>query len=382
MKKGILCLLLLIPMWFSLACRVDAIESPLAIPNNKVGIHILFDSELSEAATLVNSSGGDWGYVTIPIQSGDKNLKKWQDFMDNAKKAHLIPIVRLATEGDYFNTKVWRSPDYPDVLDFANFLDSLVWPTRNRYVVLFNEVNRGDEWGGTPDPAHYASIVNYAVTTFKSKSQDFFLISAGLDNAAANTSIAMNEYTFMREMNKAIPGIFNQLDGLSSHSYPNPAFSQPPWDTGEMSIASFQHERALAEELSSKTFPIFITETGWSATAVPENTIASYFTVAFTSAWKDPGVIAVTPFILHAGSGPFQQFSLFSSGGSPNAIYHAIQTLPKTKGTPTLTKDILGAETKKSGPLPTEQFSTLTKTNATLTRSTSIKLLFKWLLHI
>ena len=55
-----------------------ATEYPLNKPNNKVGIHILFDHELPKAAELVNSNSGDWGYVTIPIQVGDKDLGKWQ----------------------------------------------------------------------------------------------------------------------------------------------------------------------------------------------------------------------------------------------------------------------------------------------------------------
>src|SRR5688572_16737141 len=114
------------------ATPVDAIVNPLEQPNNKIGIHILFHDELEEAAKLVNANGGDWGYVTIPIQSGDKDILKWQKFMDECRRLHLIPLVRLATEGDYYNTKVWRKPDEEDILDFANFLNSLYWPTKNR----------------------------------------------------------------------------------------------------------------------------------------------------------------------------------------------------------------------------------------------------------
>src|SRR5260370_15057649 len=95
-----------------------AIENPLSRTNNKIGIHILFPSELQEAARLVNANGGDWGYVTIPIQAGDKNLVKWQSFMDQAKLLHVIPIIRLATEGDYFNTAVWRKTKDEDIVDF------------------------------------------------------------------------------------------------------------------------------------------------------------------------------------------------------------------------------------------------------------------------
>ena len=63
-------------------------------------MYILFTTELEAAAKLVNSNGGDWGYVIIPIQAGDMSKAKWQQFMDDAKGRHVIPVLRLATEGD------------------------------------------------------------------------------------------------------------------------------------------------------------------------------------------------------------------------------------------------------------------------------------------
>ena len=212
------------------ATSVHAIADPLSAPNNKFGIHILFPGELEQAAKLVNSNGGDWGYVTIPIQATDKNVEKWQKFMDDAKTYHIIPIIRIASENYFFDTRVWRKPEEYDVLDFANFLNSLNWPTVNKYIVVFNEVNRSDEWQGNTNPQEYAQILNYTVEVFKSLDEDFFIISAGLDNASANVfESSINQYDFMREMHKEVPGIFGKIDGLGSHSYPNPGFSEPPW---------------------------------------------------------------------------------------------------------------------------------------------------------
>jgi len=190
---------IIIAIIFQPAQQTFAIENPFSSFNNKFGIHILFPEELSNAANLVNSSGGDWGYVIIPIQAGDKDIIKWQQFMDTTKKLHLIPILRLATEGDYFNTKVWRKPEETDIVDFANFLNSLDWPVKNKYIVVFNEVNRADEWGGEVNSAEYANLLAYAVNVFKSKNQDFFIISAGLDNAAPEAPPQYkNEYTYLK----------------------------------------------------------------------------------------------------------------------------------------------------------------------------------------
>lgn len=323
----------------------SAAENPLAIANNKVGIHIVDASELSDAAKLVNSNGGDWGYVTIPIQAGDEDLVKWQNFMNDCKKLHIIPIIRLATEDDFFNTQVWREPNYYDIVDAANFLNSLDWPTKNRYVIVYNEVNRGDEWGGNADPDAYAKILSFADTVFKSKSSDFFMISAGLDNAAPDQgSIYINEYNYLKAMNDAVPGIFNQIDGISSHSYPNPGFSQAPGTDSLMGIGSFIHERALIESMSNKQLPVFITETGWSSQEVPENTIAQYYQQAFQTVWNDPDVVAVTPFLLHGGAGPFDQFSFITTSGYKTKQYQFIYSMAKVKGVPSFPTRVLSAQ--------------------------------------
>jgi len=174
--------LLVLLVLFTLICSnlniTHATYDPLSVKNNVFGIHILFPEEVSDAAPLVNSNGGDWGYVTIPIQVSDKNVGKWQKFMDDCARRHLIPLIRLATTGDYFVKSSWSEPSKYEVLDFANFLNSLNWPTKNRYVIIFNEPNRGDEWGGAPNPASYAQILDYAVQVFKQTNSNFFIIAA------------------------------------------------------------------------------------------------------------------------------------------------------------------------------------------------------------
>lgn len=382
MQKLLIGLLFAIILLASTTTFSYAADSPFDHPNNKFGVHILFPSELSDAAKLVNSNGGDWGYVTIPIQAGDKNVAKWQDFLNQCGKLHVIPILRLATEGDYFNTSVWRKPTALDVLDFANFLSDLTWPTKNRYIIVFNEVNRGDEWGGQPNPGEYADILSYAVSAFKSKNPNFFIISAGLDNAAANTNIAENEYTFLQGMNDAVPGIFNQIDGMGSHSYPNPAFSTPPWVSNSESIASFKFEKSLISEYVSKDLPVFITETGWSSNNISQNTIASYFQQAFSNTWSDNNIVAITPFLLKAGGGPFQQFSLENADGSLSQVFKTLQSIPKIKGAPVIVHQVLAASTKEVSPTKTESFSSnpIHQVHIALTQDT--KILLKWFLHM
>src|SRR3990167_9546776 len=214
MKRILASIITILILYFISVGYSFATYDPLSVPNNKYGIHILFPEEISEAAHLVNSSGGDWGYVTIPIRASDKNLEKWQKFMDESAKLHLIPLIRIATEGDYFIKGSWEIPSKYYVIDFANFLNSLNWPTKNRYVIIFNETNRGDEWGGTPDAAEYAQILDYAVDVFKQRSDKFFIIMGGLDNASVDIyQKSVNQFNYMRQMNDEVPGIFGKIDG-------------------------------------------------------------------------------------------------------------------------------------------------------------------------
>lgn len=337
-----------------------AIESPVSKQNNRIGIHILFPSEVNNAAKLINSNGGDWGYAVIPIQSGDKDIEKWQGFFDECLLNHVIPILRLSTEGDYFNTSHWRKPTENDLIDFANFLNSLEWPAKNRYIIIYNEVNRGDEWGGTPNPADYAKILNSAVDIFKSRNRDFFIISAGLDNAAPNQGNYLNQYDFLREVEISTPGIFNKIDGMSSHSYPNPGFSQAPNKESLTGTGSYLHESLLINEHRDSKIPIFITETGWKIGAVTEDQASEFLGRAYREIWTDHNIITVSPFLLNAGDHSFQGFSLMDSHGNKRKTYITIEKLSKVKGQPSVnTKRALSVTIQKA--IPMKDFSRFVK---------------------
>lgn len=329
-----------------------AVYGPTDRQNNKFGIHILFRSELEKAAKLVNSSGGDWGYVTVPIQYGDRDLERWQSFMDEARKHHLIPIIRLATESYYKDSSVWRKPTYADVLDFANFLNSLDWPVINRYVVLFNEVNRFDEWGGdSPNPEGYTDIVEYAIEVFKNRSQDFFLITAGLDNGAPNDGVKfLDNLAYLRRIGSHNAQVFAQIDGIASHSYPNPAFREPPSRNLVEGTSTYKYENQVIERFGGTRKPVFITETGWDAAVLGEDRVASYFLQANQIWFEDEEIMAVTPFILESQNGSFDKFTFFKNG-EYTTYGKVFQSFPKKDGNPVLNQ-ILAREDKEISFVP------------------------------
>lgn len=320
---------------------VQALYDPRTLPNNKVGVHILSLDEISRAAALVNSSGGDWGYVTVPIQPSERDLPKWQSFMDQARTLHLIPLVRITTvpQGG-----TWAQGENTDLVDFANFLSELHWPVENRYIVLFNEVNRDAEWGGTVDPAKYAEIVKNARTIFKERSTDFFLLGPALDLSLPNSRSSQSATSYLRAMAAHDPLIWSYFDGWASHSYPNPAFQAHPTKTGLTSIVGYRSEFSL---LKLATKPVFITETGWDQNKVSDSLLNSYWTQAWQIWNQDYNVVAVTPFILSGGD-MFSPFSLLDEGGNYRPSGQAIANLAKSAGTPTLAPAPTPPPTKSS----------------------------------
>lgn len=355
-------LLFLLTITYTLT-PVYAIVDPISSPNNKFGIHMISPTidESSPAATLVNSSGGNWGYITILIESKSRDHNKWQAFFDDLRRKHLIPIIRLATEPE---KDYWKRPYEGEEIAWADFLDSLNWPTKNRYVVIYNEPNQGQEWGGTVDPKSYARVLDKTITALKNKNPDFFVLNAGFDaSAPQKTPKYMDEEVFLTQMEEEVPGVLNRLDGWSSHSYPNPGFVGSPYGAGRTSVRTWIWESLLLQRFNvTKILPIFITETGWKHAegkdydkSLPAaDKIGDYYETAFTTAWNSNRIVAVSPFLLNYQDYPFDHFSFKKITGDVQNIkilgvstneqstsnlayyscYNQLKDLPKTNGKP------------------------------------------------
>lgn len=339
------------PFWifflvmFSFFClaKVEAV-SPITV-NNKFGIHLATPSEedIKAAAKLVNSQGGNWGYVTVVIPDNDLDVNKWQGIFDQLRRYQLIPIVRLATHGEGEN---WVAGEAKDSRKWLRFLNSLNWVIKNRYILLFNEPNHATEWGGSVNPEEYARVALEFAKTFKNNNSDYFLMLAGLDQAAPQQlpRYASADY-FLRTVIAQI-GVDNYekyFDGLSSHSYPNPGFVASPWQKGWGSVSGYEAELALLQGIGvTKNLPVFITETGWRGDLLGEQTVADYFTAAFNQVWlPDTRVVAVTPFLLNYQSEPFLGFSWQKqASGEFYQQYEVVKALNKISGQPKIEENI------------------------------------------
>ncbi|MBI2328000.1 hypothetical protein HYU92_06810 [Candidatus Curtissbacteria bacterium] len=328
---GLVSLLLVSPVW--------AVSDPRSNPNNIVGINILSpEAEIEEAASLVNSNG-DWGWAVIVIKKSERNLDRWQGVFNLMARYHLIPIVRLAT--DFDDLGYWRRPSEEDVKDWADFLSKLYWPTKNRYVQIYNEVNRASEWGGKVDAFGYAVELNKTIDALRAKSSDFFILNAPLDLSLETAENALDAAVFLQTMENTSSGVFEKLDGWASHSYPNPGFSASPLASGRTGIDGFKWElNMISDYINNRDLPVFITETGWRRAnktgGLSEEQIAQNYKIAFEKIWSDARVMVVAPFVFDFPEALFNEFS-FSANNDEKKYYDyyfAVKDLAKVKGEP------------------------------------------------
>lgn len=305
--------------------------------NNKVGLYVYAERQdyIEAAAELVNSNGGDYGYVLIPYNMNDRDYSRWNRVFKQLEELHLIPIINL------------NALDIEDAQNqtkqAAQFLNSFVWPIRERYITVYNEPNDARFWYERVDPKEYAEILNLTIDIFKNENENFKMLNGALNVSATSGYYEMDAFDYMYYMNKHVPGIFNKLDGWASHSYPQPNFAGDPYAIGRNSIKAYETELSYLKQLGvQKDLPVFITETGWahaegenySNIYLPQEQTAQYFKIAYEQVWlPDDRVVAVTPFTIWYKP-PFDHFSWLDNDGQFYKQYEVVKSIPKVQGEP------------------------------------------------
>ena len=320
--------------------EVLAINDPTSVENNIYGIHVADPVDIQNAKFLVNSTGGDWGYVTLVIREDERDLDRWQEIFDELRRKHLIPIVRLATRQD---STGWEKFHNNDVDDWVYFLNSLNWVIENRYVIIGNEPNHAKEWGGELNPQEYTDVLKAFSASLKDASEDFYILQAGFDASAPDSKMTTSEEKYLLSMHEHDNEIFSYIDGWVSHSYPNPEFSGSEYAYGKGSIRTYEWELSFLRSLGvTKQLPVFITETGWIHDKNEDDVlyfepqeISSKYDHAFKEVWaKNTNIVAVTPFLLKYNEPPFDSFSWIDRNSNKYPFYESVQKHQKVKGSP------------------------------------------------
>jgi len=312
--------LFLVVLFLSLSVtNVAALETDL------LGVHILAPHDLEYALKLLKTEGNQhrWHYVTVPFVYGDlEKYDYWHSFFIDCKKNQVIPIVRLATQMDGDS---WAIPNRRQIVQAFDFFNQLPWPTDERLIVVYNEVNHAKEWGGIIDPIGYTQTLEFVANWAHTEVKNYKILPAAMDLAAPNSRETREAFTYLSQMLSANPWIFDHVDYWNSHSYPNPAFSASPTKTGQNSLRGFEYELRFLKEKTGRDYDVFITETGWVDNRYTRPWLLSYYTYALQHIWSHPHVKGVTPFLLRGAPGPFKSFSFFDESNQPTKMYQAFQ---------------------------------------------------------
>ncbi|MBQ6437970.1 hypothetical protein IJJ12_01140 [bacterium] len=295
-----------------------------AIPN--LGVHILHPEEMADAARLIKTADNRdrWTYVTMTLSLDDlSEHDRWQAAFRTARRAHIQPIVRLVTQYDP-SSDAWAIPTRGQILSYFDFLNSLTWPKSERYIIVFNEPNHASEWGGQLDPASYAAALRFTAAWAHTEPADYKVLPGAMDLAAPNGPDTWEAFHYLSGMLEAEPDLFAHLDAWNSHSYPNPAFSSSPTDTGQNKLSGYTYELAWLQERTGREWSTFITETGWQATARTKKYLYDYYAYANEHIWNDEHILGITPFVLRGDPGPFAGFSLLDRDSQPTLQYEAL----------------------------------------------------------
>jgi hypothetical protein len=219
--------------------------------------------------------------------------------MDLCTELRLTPILRLATTYDW-DAGWWVAPPrdgdgtYRTVAaQYADFVAALRWPTSEHYIVVGNEPNHGNEWGGRPDPAAYARFLLDVADGVHAADGNARVLNAGFDPYTPHTGSRpfvdgmyyMDEETFLDQMHAAYPDVFDHLDAWASHSYAMGPFTKGPWEqvyqvdmindaanpdhvepppgVNNRGVNGYEWELFKLSTFGVGPLPVLITETGW-----------------------------------------------------------------------------------------------------------------------
>lgn len=293
-----------------------------------LGVHLLSPDELS--SVIAYRGKAESFYITVPYHLSDRRVATWNHFFELTREHKITPILRLSTDFDA-EKGYWRRPTRKQIVDGADFLSTIDW-RGNRMVILFNEPNHANEWGGAVDPWDYADTAMFTASWLHTEPVPYLVLPAGLDAAAPNGPHTLDSFNFWTQVFSRQPDLVNWINGWASHSYPNPGFTASPYKTGKNSLRGFEEELKFLSQFSKSDLPVYITETGWRQTRQIAPLLKQYYLYTYEKIWSHPQVKGVTVFLLQGSPGPFSEFSLLSQVGGTTPQLDAFSLINKQLG--------------------------------------------------
>ncbi|GEM_PF-2223283 len=319
MKKSQLTALLVLVLTASLLSSFEPQPTRAAAPN-KVGVNLagFYDTAYLRATAR---AVGEWGYVGV-LTSPDQAFRL-QQLLDDCASLHLIPLLRISVTGGQDDR--WEKPQLRDALFWVNVFNTLNWHDLPRLLVVNNEVNLDQEWGGKANPAEYADWLSLFARTIRATASPpgayKIMMSALTLGASDESGQTIHPATFVKGMKAAIPDIFNQVDGTAINIYT----LRPYTDNRRWNYLGYREQL----DLMGRDVPVYIMEEGLDPHfPYTDQDLADQVRIGWPTWQNDPLVVTVMPLAYVPGvylpedmrhSGGFWFFGL-DGGGSVTAI--------------------------------------------------------------
>jgi polysaccharide biosynthesis protein PslG len=301
-------------------------------PRFGVNAHLLYAGLDRATADLDRVRAAHLGLVRLDVQwdlleltqgvFDDGYLTKLDGVLDQAALHGARPILVVV------GTPAWarggtgtRLTPPTNPADFADALGRLATRYAGRHLdqpalayEVWNEPNQAQFWdaAGGPNPIAYAALLKAAYPRVKAADPRAIVLGG---------SIAFDDHDFLDDL-YTHGGIAGSFDGLALHPY---SAANAPDAAGD----GYHSFRLAVEQLGQVMAahgeagkPIWITEMGWSTTAVSDATRASYFqqAVALVRSW--PQVVAFCAYQLSQDQ-DHPDYGLVAPGGTPTASWQA-----------------------------------------------------------
>jgi hypothetical protein len=279
----------------------------------------------------------------------------WVDAVNHAYASNLVPVIRVGPPWGDRNLR--KQSDDAGNMDYTSLAqaykrvvdglprddDTLIW------IEVHNEPNLCYEWvcdagqgdmeGGSKISyqtiaAEYAAFLRDVTEALHSLNDEHIrVINGGLapggvrwcncGSEGGEPGITAKE--FLQAMEAGAPGVFDELDGWASHSYPasNEGYGFfVPFDQAGVGLTYYEVELST---IGRPNLPVLITETGWRTDEASRPQIADWTVRAFTDVWlPDSRVQAVMPFLLRGGSG-WTNFE-WVSGNTRHPVFNSVRS--------------------------------------------------------
>ena len=332
----------------------DDDATPDAPPDNPFGIGLVGPGNPGQW-DLASELAGPGGHVKLifpgilPSTSGPQADQVAA--VQGAWDRDLVPVIRLGPPWGQRNIRAWS--DDAAHLDYTSLAATWAavvaglpmrdgWPL---WVEVHNEPNLCYEWecdpadgwlGSAVRAAEYAAFLRDVTSAIQALGDPRIgVINGGLAPGGAVTcecggsgfTAGETSLDFIAAMEAAEPGVFADLDGFATHSYPSSGGGWgffPAYADSGTGLWWWQQEVAAAGVAGK---PVFVTETGWTVNAGAfgsRQEVADWTLLAWQNDWLPAVELeAVMPFQLQDPA--WDDFGWVESGGAHYPVFDAIR---------------------------------------------------------